>query len=425
MAGEEETVDPQNDDRFIPIWEDFWNSSIMEAPVGVRFLFMTMMKMCDKEGRFRSTIPNLARVANMPTQDVEAAIRVLTSPDPNSTTPDHDGQRVIQTGPNLWWIPNVPLYRKKFKLYRDRKLAAARQERFREKNKDSVTDRDDALPTVTDRDTPLRDVTDHNPYTSSSASASTSSSSSSSTTVPTPKKSTTVTEKEEDQGFEDWWVAYPQGRRVKKAKARVTWGRMTREERVKALAALGQHTEMWEREGRPIDKIPHPTTWLNARQWEDEIPDPGQYREKRKGGSVDMNVGKRVDPEESEKRRRKVRAAILTHLVHLQELDCEPEVAPAVGQAISALKDLVNLCNSDKKPPEGILAEQFGQIHDLMLDHMVHHVMTSEEVEKMREWVGARHAHHEAAKNALGAHLRKAVRERVGVNDICEYDWEG
>ena len=406
--------------KWIKLDTDMLNSSLMVEETATVWVFIVCLLMAREQdwegGTFRATEYTLAQRAALEEADqASEALDRLCGPDPNSSSPEEDGRRLVPLGGNRYRIVN-------WDRYQDSPLKVKWREDKRRRRGQKVDSGGQEV------DTSGQEVDNERTgggqgVESPSVSVSVSDSISTPTpTVPTPKKSTTVTEKEEDLGFEEWWVTYPQGRRVKKAKALVTWGRMTREERVKALAALGQHTEMWVREGRPIDKIPHPTTWLNARQWEDEIPDPAQYREKRKGGSVDMNVGKRVDPEESEKRRRKVRAAILTHWKHLKELEVEPELAVAVSVA---LDELGKLADNKAGLREGELGERFGQVHDRMLDAMVDHVMTEEEVEEMREWVGARHAHHEAAKNALGAHLRKAVRERVGVNDICEYDWEG
>ena len=418
--------------KWVKFHTDILNSSLMSEDIITKWVVFPVCVLLAREqdweeGTFKATPHTLASRAMIlgdpilaaadldPCELVTKSLQILSSPDHESSSPDEEGRRLVPLGGNRWRVVNWP-------LYQDSPLRA-KWRRDKRRQRGQVVDDDghdvDMSGQVVDKKRtgggPGADLPSVSVSVSDSISTPT-------PTLPTPKKSTTVTEKEEDLGFEEWWVAYPQGRRVKKAKALVIWGRMTSEERVMALAALGQHTEMWVREGRPIDKIPHPTTWLNARQWEDEIPDPAQYREKRKGGSVDMNVGKRVDPEESEKRRRKVRAAILTHWKHLKELEVEPELAMAVSVA---LDELGKLADNKAGLREGELGERFGQVHDRMLDAMVDHVMTEEEIEEMREWVGARHAHHEAAMNALGAHLRKAARERVGVNDICEYDWEG
>lgn len=90
------------------------------------------------------------------------------------------------------------------------------------------------------------------------------------TLVEPPGSSTDV-----DGAFDEWWSSYP--RKVDKAKARtayrtaVTKGpKATRPTPDTLAAALALQRAAWRRENRPTDKIPHATTWLNGRRWEDE-----------------------------------------------------------------------------------------------------------------------------------------------------------
>lgn len=78
-----------------------------------------------------------------------------------------------------------------------------------------------------------------------------------------------------DGGFDDWWSQYP--RKVDKAKARTAYQnaltkgpRASRPTPENLVAALALQRTAWRRENRPPDKIPHATTWLNGRRWEDE-----------------------------------------------------------------------------------------------------------------------------------------------------------
>ena len=76
-------------------------------------------------------------------------------------------------------------------------------------------------------------------------------------------------------GFEQFWAAYP----AKKAKpaAVKAWAKLHPDEQMQAeiLAAIERErrSEQWTRDGGRF--IPHPTTWLNQRRWEDEVPAQG------------------------------------------------------------------------------------------------------------------------------------------------------
>ncbi len=74
-----------------------------------------------------------------------------------------------------------------------------------------------------------------------------------------------------DDGFEEFWSLYPS--KVGKPKAHSAWRRLKLTEKVDVIAALPawKDCRQWVRDGGQF--IPHPTTFLNQRRWED---DPGQ-----------------------------------------------------------------------------------------------------------------------------------------------------
>lgn len=83
-------------------------------------------------------------------------------------------------------------------------------------------------------------------------------------TPPTPKGG-------ESDGFSEFWSAYP--KKIGKVKALQAWNKIRPDDAVRAqiLAALAQQakSEDWRREDGRF--IPHPTSWLNARRWEDDL----------------------------------------------------------------------------------------------------------------------------------------------------------
>lgn len=79
-----------------------------------------------------------------------------------------------------------------------------------------------------------------------------------------------------EKSFERFWRSYP--RRVAKAAALKAWCRLDPDEALaeKIIRAVqNQKTWLaWTKDGGQY--IPHPTTWLNQRRWEDEPPEVGR-----------------------------------------------------------------------------------------------------------------------------------------------------
>lgn len=84
-----------------------------------------------------------------------------------------------------------------------------------------------------------------------------------------------------DPAFEAFWGAYP--RKVAKSKAAEAWRRASpTSAMISTIAkALESHkaSQQWaDQDGR---YIPHPTTWLNQRRWEDVLDTPAPAKTKR------------------------------------------------------------------------------------------------------------------------------------------------
>ena len=78
-----------------------------------------------------------------------------------------------------------------------------------------------------------------------------------------------VGEKTASSDFDVFWSGYP--RKVGKTKAQRVWVRLSKADRVAALRALPEHVSLWRVRQVAAEFIPHPTSWLNGRRWEDEL----------------------------------------------------------------------------------------------------------------------------------------------------------
>jgi len=84
------------------------------------------------------------------------------------------------------------------------------------------------------------------------------------------RKSPSVLSAEQQERFARFWAVYP--RRVKRVLAEKAWAKHKPDEQltrriVRAVELQILHT--WR--DAEMDKIPHPTSWLNAERWDDEI----------------------------------------------------------------------------------------------------------------------------------------------------------
>ena len=72
--------------------------------------------------------------------------------------------------------------------------------------------------------------------------------------------------------FDDFWAAYP--RKTNKAKAKIAFMRLSAKDKKAARAGVDSYP--WSQEAR---YIPHATTWINGRRWEDEFETTETIRE--------------------------------------------------------------------------------------------------------------------------------------------------
>ena len=81
-----------------------------------------------------------------------------------------------------------------------------------------------------------------------------------------------LSEREETERFERFWEAYPRHENRQKAQAAFT--KLHPDEAMLGSMILAiekqKATDQWQEDGGRY--IPHPTTWLNGRRWEDEPP---------------------------------------------------------------------------------------------------------------------------------------------------------
>jgi hypothetical protein len=226
------------------LWDFILDSSINELAAHVKWTWVVLLLKCNKLGYVRITPQALARAANVPIEQAENALQVLSEPDPSSTTTEHEGRRIVEESPNVWYVVNYEQYWRKAKEAKQRLDTRNRVAKHRK----GKTGNEGALHGVTGNGST---VTGNDVYTYTY-------------TYP----------------FNMIWNLVPKGRKVAKVEAKKVWEgeantstkeRMTEDDRKLALERYPLHVRMWAKEQRPEDKIPHLRTWLYQRRWEDEI----------------------------------------------------------------------------------------------------------------------------------------------------------
>lgn len=228
---------------YTKLFQSIVTSTIWMEDDRTRIVWVTMLALADKHGEVMGSIPGIARIAGVPVEDCRKAIQRFLSPDPDSRTPDNEGRRieVIEGG---WALVNYAKYRALASKEDAKQKTADRVRRLRERNK--------ALQTVTVTG-PNGGVTQDRDIAEAEAEA---------------EKTKTRQPPASLARFDEFWAMYP--RKVAKPKAQAKWVKLTEAERAAIIADIPRKSvsEQWTKDGGAF--IPHPTTYLSQRRWEDE-----------------------------------------------------------------------------------------------------------------------------------------------------------
>jgi hypothetical protein len=90
----------------------FWSSVWVNQPMHVRLAWISLLIFADQKGIVYGTVDALALTFGLSPEQMQDALNRFMQPDPNSSTPDADGRRIIQLGPNTYKIVNYENYRR-------------------------------------------------------------------------------------------------------------------------------------------------------------------------------------------------------------------------------------------------------------------------------------------------------------------------
>ena len=233
------------------------NSSLWVAPDSTRILFITLLAMADKDGMIYGSRQGLTRIANIDPGDMENAWHELLSPDPDSSdrirAPENEGRRIEEVSGGFRLL-NFDYYRGLRNEDERREQNRAAQERHRAK--------------LSLGQPPSAAVSHGQPSVSNGHSASPSSAH---TDTDTEAVKPSAHRKRCAGGlFDRFWSMYP--RKVSKGAAERAFQTINPDEqlvgRMCAAIERAKTSEQWRKDGGQF--IPHASTWLRAKGWEDE-----------------------------------------------------------------------------------------------------------------------------------------------------------
>lgn len=102
------------DEIYVKLHRSILDSTVWQESKETKLVWITMLAMASPTGYVGAAIPGIASRAGVSTEEAEAAIERLLSPDPHSRSPDFGGRR-IETADRGWLVLNY----EKFRVGRD------------------------------------------------------------------------------------------------------------------------------------------------------------------------------------------------------------------------------------------------------------------------------------------------------------------
>jgi hypothetical protein len=212
--------------------------------------FQQFLILADKFGVVDMTAEAIARITTVPIDVINIGISALEQEDSGSRNSNLNGRRIARLRDHTTWgwqIVNYEAFAKIRSAEERREYQREYKREYREKDRQSTS--------VNKSKQRSENVTMSTPHTH------------------THTHKTLLPDKSGDvPGFVEFWASYP--RKESKAKAMAAWRKLRPDESLRSAISAGLATakasEQWQKDGGKF--IPHPTTWINGRRWEDIIP---------------------------------------------------------------------------------------------------------------------------------------------------------
>jgi hypothetical protein len=120
-------------DSYTKLFSSIIHSTIWQASMPTKVVWVTMLAMADQHGRVMASIPGLAKAAGASLEECQAALGHFLAPDPYSRTPDFEGRRIMEI-PGGWILLNYASYRQKRSQDEIREQTRIRVQRYRQRH---------------------------------------------------------------------------------------------------------------------------------------------------------------------------------------------------------------------------------------------------------------------------------------------------
>jgi hypothetical protein len=97
---------------FTKLFSSIVTSSVWVEDDKTLRVWIAMLALSDSDGIVEGSVPGFANLCRVSVDEMRRALEVLSSPDPDSRTPDNDGRR-IEAILGGWQILNYTLYRER------------------------------------------------------------------------------------------------------------------------------------------------------------------------------------------------------------------------------------------------------------------------------------------------------------------------
>lgn len=124
-------------ETWTPLFSGIVRASIWEEPYHVRLVWITILAIKDRDGFVVSSVPGLARSANVSREECEDALKRFEGPDVDSKGHGNEGRRIKRVDGG-WVVLGHERNQEKMRDACARIKNAARQKRFRDRHPDGM-----------------------------------------------------------------------------------------------------------------------------------------------------------------------------------------------------------------------------------------------------------------------------------------------
>jgi len=258
---------------YAKIHKSLWDGTLADSWQGWA-LFVFLLAHADADGVVDMTPAAIVGRSGLKIEDVLVGLDELLAPDPNSRTPDFEGRRLALLDESRswgWFIVNYKKYRDMKDMEQVREQNRERVRRWRETHgnapKRSVTlgnaeKRQEEVEVEVEEETESQKLL----VTAGDRKR-----------VSSPKKVLNPESVEFVESFEVFWTDYP--RKQKRLEAEKAWAKIpVQTEAYFHQILLGLEKWKVSKQWQDSQFIPLAATWLNNRQYDDDIPEASHVR---------------------------------------------------------------------------------------------------------------------------------------------------